>query len=201
MRVRAAILALSLCLLGCTAEPQTQSAAAISGTNSAQCMKDTDCKGDRICDKGTCKNPQVDAPSIETTDTSAAVTTARLKDQDSSARMPPSAVGSDATCEDGTNDIPALGSSYNDGIYLCREPIESYWNDWYASRAGQDKLLVQSEGKTSGFSGNLIFNCSTGASSWDNASDFDEPLATERDIAAVVPLQVVTKAMQHFCKG
>ncbi len=42
-------------LLACAATPQDTTAAP---TPAAACAKDTDCKGDRICEKGTCVSPE-----------------------------------------------------------------------------------------------------------------------------------------------
>jgi hypothetical protein len=108
-----------------------------------------------------------------------------------------------STCVQGTDGAPAFGSDYEDGIYLCREPVESYWNDWYAvlPSSGQTELQIKSEGKTSGFSGNLTIDCESGQTSWSDASNFDEPLGSENEISDLVPSQVMVYAKRQACKA
>lgn len=55
---KAGILFTALVLLaGCKEESDATSDMNLPVVNTAQCSKDTDCKGDRICDKGVCANP------------------------------------------------------------------------------------------------------------------------------------------------
>lgn len=58
-----AFLALGMGMTGCERQ---QADEGISGLASAslQCHKDTDCKGDRICESGTCENPVSIGPAI-----------------------------------------------------------------------------------------------------------------------------------------
>jgi hypothetical protein len=106
-------------------------------------------------------------------------------------------------CEEGTNGVPALGSDYEDGVYLCREPAETYWNDWYVvlPTPGQTGFQIKSQGKTSSFSGNLTIDCESGQTSWADASNFDEPLGSEQEVFELVPSQVVANAKRQFCKA
>lgn len=198
MRAAASIFALSLCISSCGNDSKTSDSKAISDTAVlAQCMKDTDCKGDRICDKGICVAPTNHA-LIETV-----ATEPQDETQKNSLPVSFAQLGSDALCEEGKNGIPSLGSSYQGGFYICREPVEIYWNEWYASLEGseQNKLHVQSEGKTSAFSGTLTINCKKGKVSWADATDSEMPLATDQDIAEVVPSQVILNATKYFCKS
>ena len=56
-----ALFVLSAVLTACSDEaPQTTT----GQTQVLQCGKDTDCKGDRICDAGVCKNPNVQASVV-----------------------------------------------------------------------------------------------------------------------------------------
>jgi hypothetical protein len=198
MQVKFMALALGVAICGCTggskapSEPMADAAAPTT-----QCMKDTDCKGDRICDKGSCTSPTANVSPLVAQTIPASKNAAA---QSVETQALDAAVGSGADCAEGTEGIPTFGSSYNGGIYLCREPVDAYWNDWYALQTFKDTLHVQSEGKTSAFSGHLTIVCSTGAYFWSNASDMDQPLAPE-DIASVVPTQVVAKAKQYLCKS
>jgi hypothetical protein len=61
--IHAALAITMLATLGlvwaCVVEEHRPSAAAPAptATTAAECVKDTDCKGDRICDKGQCTSP------------------------------------------------------------------------------------------------------------------------------------------------
>jgi len=60
---------------------------------------------------------------------------------------------------------PEIGSINEDGrIFLFREPVEIYWNDWTGValnkvRYGQADVYVKSEAKTGSFDGVLGINC------------------------------------------
>lgn len=114
----------------------------------------------------------------------------------------PNASNASPTCEQGINGAPILGSKYQDGIYLCREPVEMYWNDWYAIQLASrdDKFEIRSDGKTSSFSGTLTIDCASGQTSWMNARNFDEPIGTDQEISDIVPAQVLVNAKLQACK-
>lgn len=115
----------------------------------------------------------------------------------------PSVSNGSLTCEQGINGAPALGSKHQDGVYLCREPVEMYWNDWYAIQpASPDGTLeIKSDGKTSAFSGTLAIDCASDRTSWINARNFDEPIGTDQEISDVVPAQVIVNAKRQACKA
>lgn len=156
---------------------------------------------------GACSSSnQPSATNGQSASTSSAVPTQTPRSPSSPSTRSSSAassiMGTGAICEAGSNGIPALGATYQDGIYLCREHTEEgYWNDWYASRRNSQQLHVESDGKTSEFEGNLTINCSTGMYSWADATNFDNPLASDKDIAGVVPQQVVADAIHYVCGG
>lgn len=52
------IFALILTIAGCNKSEEGPNANTVPSPKLAQCAKDTDCKGDRICEKGACTNPQ-----------------------------------------------------------------------------------------------------------------------------------------------
>ena len=55
--IRALICILAVGLSACNKPESSQSPSSSTMASPAQCMKDTDCKGDRICEKGTCSTP------------------------------------------------------------------------------------------------------------------------------------------------
>lgn len=63
MKLLLALSLTALALAGCdkAAEPSSPPQA---GAAPAQCLKDTDCKGDRICDDGKCTSPQAASPLV-----------------------------------------------------------------------------------------------------------------------------------------
>ena len=59
------VLALAVTATGC--DKQSSSPISVGTTGqSLQCHKDTDCKGDRICENGSCTNPAVTSPLLPT---------------------------------------------------------------------------------------------------------------------------------------
>jgi hypothetical protein len=148
-------------------------------------MKDTDCKADRICETGICTAPKSNVAPPENTISSPAKQEIKLSSDS----------GTDSECEEGRKGIPAYGSAFNNGIYLCREPVEIYWNDWYALNAVKNTLEIQGEGKTASFSGRISVNCNTGTHTWSEIEN------TSNDIAQTVPLKVIYLARQYICKN
>ncbi len=164
--------------------------------STTQCMKDTDCKGDRICEVGVCTSPQSNSTHTVSKN-SHAIETKKGEVQETNS---PLDSGTNSQCEEGINGAPAFGSSFNGGAYLCREKVETYWNDWYALNATQNTLDVHGEGKTTEFKGHLTINCDTGKHNWSKATDMDQQLTSNTDIAEIVPLDVIKKAKRHICK-
>ncbi|WP_255263390.1 hypothetical protein [Pseudomonas aegrilactucae] len=54
MKLFYALAIAALALVGCDKQPESST----TGSATAQCHKDTDCKGDRICEAGVCTSPQ-----------------------------------------------------------------------------------------------------------------------------------------------
>jgi hypothetical protein len=190
MRFTALAISLLILVSACKQSADDTSSAAIT-PSTAMCAKDTDCKGDRICDSGVCKQPNVLGSSEPKSHASAKV----------SVTIPTPAVadpGSDAECVAGKNDALEVGAAYNDGLYLCREPIDGgYWNDWYmvpAPSAGAT-FQVKSDGKAGAFEGKLKIDCLSGQVKWSNAINFDAPVDTD------VPSLVVTNAKKIACRA
>jgi hypothetical protein len=105
---------------------------------------------------------------------------------------------------------PKTGDSVDGGIFLYREPVESYWNDWVAHPLqGKDKirtlkqahLTVIGEGKTATFTGNLSINCENGKHYWKSAESGSESLTRAEAADEIVPKTVIQRAVKLFCKN
>lgn len=106
-------------------------------------------------------------------------------------------------------DQPKIGSSVDGGVFLYREPVEIYWNDWIAfplmantsiPTSGQARVTVIGEGKTATFVGNLSINCENGKHYWESAGSGSEFLTGEQEVKKIVPHSVVLNAVKLFCK-
>ena len=111
--------------------------------------------------------------------------------------------------EDDMYATPKLGTPTNGGIFLHREPIEMYWDDWIAyplmdkkllPSTDQVYLLIKSEGKMTAFLGVLSINCNNGKYFWDGTPSNGAEALNESNIKEVVPQQVITNAITLFCK-
>lgn len=100
-----------------------------------------------------------------------------------------------------------VGQPYNGGVFLYEEPVEIYWNDWWAhplkSRAdvkeyGQAEPTITGEGKTVDFVGLLSINCENGKHTWRGTQNFDRTLG-EQETDEIVPPQVIKNAHKLFC--
>lgn len=103
---------------------------------------------------------------------------------------------------------PRTGASVEGGIFLYREAVEAYWNDWIgfpimtksASETHQARATVVGEGKTATFIGNLSINCENGMHYWESAGSGSEFLSNERQAEEIVPHTVIKNAIKLFCK-
>ena len=101
---------------------------------------------------------------------------------------------------------PELGAPHEGGLFLFREPVEIYWNDWVAYPQGdraatraQPQVTIKSEGKTSSFDGVLTINCATGKFDWKEVKNFSVAVPREADVRKIVPVEVVKNATRLFC--
>lgn len=101
---------------------------------------------------------------------------------------------------------PAFGTRHNDGLFLYREPVEAFWNDWVAHPPpprlqGQDQvqLRIVGEGRTKSFDGMLTLNCSSEALGWIGARNFGELIRSSGVTKAMVPQEVIAGARRLFC--
>ena len=104
---------------------------------------------------------------------------------------------------------PKLGAPVDGGVFLYREPVEMYWNDWIAfplmaktsiPTSGQARATVIGEGKTATFIGNLSINCENGKHYWESAASGSEFLAGEEQAEEIVPKSVARNAVKLLCK-
>ncbi len=111
--------------------------------------------------------------------------------------------------EDDIRTSPKLGTANDGGLYLYREPIEMYWNDWIAyplldskrlPSHDQVEALIKAEGKTAGFYGVLSINCNNGKYYWEGTPSNFQDVLSEASIKSVVPQQVIDNAISLFCK-
>lgn len=104
---------------------------------------------------------------------------------------------------------PTVGASVDGGVFLYREPVEMYWNDWTAfplmarksiPTSGQARATVIGEGKTTTFIGNISINCENGRHFWESAGSASEFLTSEQQAEVIVPPTVVRNAVKLLCK-
>ncbi|SDY33903.1 hypothetical protein SAMN05421644_15116 [Allochromatium warmingii] len=104
---------------------------------------------------------------------------------------------------------PKIGASINGGIFLYRDSIEMYWNDWLAfplmnkadiPTSSQARATIIGEGKTAAFIGNISINCENGQHFWESAGNGSEFLASEREAEEIVPVQAIKNSVKLFCK-
>lgn len=107
--------------------------------------------------------------------------------------------------------VPAIVSAQNtapqvnrDGtVWLFNEVVEIYGNRWsgefYGRSAEGVSVHVTAEGRTVGFAGEYIVDCSSDRGFWVRAANFGSVLA-QSEIPQIVPPQVVINARLAFCE-
>ena len=103
---------------------------------------------------------------------------------------------------------PTVGASIEGGLFLYREPVEIFWNDWIgfpimktsAERTHQARMTVVGEGKTGEFIGNLSINCENGMHLWESAGKDLEFFSNEEQADQIVPRMVISNAVRLLCK-
>ena len=114
-----------------------------------------------------------------------------------SSKSPSGAVGTNEECVTGQDGAADLGSSYDNGMYLCREIIDGpYYNEWYAvvEKGRSSTYRVIADGKVM-FEGLLTINCSGESTSWAKVEDFDT------DAVDLVPAAAVDNVLQIACRS
>ena len=110
--------------------------------------------------------------------------------------------GSSAECIEDQDGAPSFGSLQDDGrVFLCREPVEIYWNDWYGSKVdgNSNSVKIVGEGKTSMFEGELRVDCNTNSAYWASASTGFGENPSEEDIREAIPERVISNARRYVC--
>lgn len=105
--------------------------------------------------------------------------------------------GSDAACIVGSNGAAALGSAYNDGVYLCREAIDApYYNEWYA--VAVDGAIatyrIVADGKVP-FEGRLSVRCEDESGIWSKVEGYEDS-----DPETTVPSAAIDNLLQIECR-
>lgn len=105
--------------------------------------------------------------------------------------------------------LPRVGAAAPNGepgLFLFREPVEGFRNDWRGVRVnghetGQADVFISGEGKTAIFVGVLSINCENGKSFWLTANDqyYSSPQQELEKETAVVPGKVINNAVKVFC--
>lgn len=106
--------------------------------------------------------------------------------------------------------IPAIGhaqqanlEAYRDGSFSYREPVEIYWNDWggaFFARSAEGQMVeIRAEGKTVGFNGIYVIDCSSDYSWFSSAKNWDRAL-NQNEVAQIVPFEVTSGARITFCE-
>ena len=107
------------------------------------------------------------------------------------------------------DNTPKVGSAKNGGIFLYRESVEIYWNDWVSyplmdrrnlPSDDQVELLIKGEGKTALFYGVLSINCNNGKYYWEGIPSNNGDALNESNINTIVPSQAIDNAIKLFCK-
>ncbi len=108
------------------------------------------------------------------------------------------------------DEAPSIGQKIKGGVFVYREYVERYWNDWIAyllmdknllEKVGQAHLTLIGEGKTVAFVGNISINCENGKFLWESGSDDSIMFSNEKEINSVVPTQVIKNTTQLFCNA
>ena len=103
---------------------------------------------------------------------------------------------------------PKLGDMVDGGVFLYREDVEIFWNDWIAyplsDRSNlptpyQLKMTIVGEGKTVGFIGNISINCENGRYFWRSAVNWDTYITDEEILAETIPEEVILGSISLLC--
>ena len=107
------------------------------------------------------------------------------------------------------DNTPRVDSDSNGGIFLYRESVEMYWDDWVSyplmdrrnlPSNDQVESLIKGEGKTALFYGVLSINCNNAKHYWEGIPSDGGDALNDSNINNVVPNQVINNAITLFCK-
>ena len=102
---------------------------------------------------------------------------------------------------------PQVGMITSDGhVFLYREPVEGFWNDWAGMRVNnpeskQANVYIEGSGKTANFHGVVSISCPRGYGHFWYTGAFGGGLqpATKAELKELVPKDVVVQARRFFC--
>lgn len=91
----------------------------------------------------------------------------------------------------------------DESVYLYREPVELYWNDWAGKNLSEGKAYITGTGKTVSFEGIIKLNCArTSGHTWLTATNGRSSKAmTEAELEKTVPVEVIAAAFGAFCSA
>ena len=104
---------------------------------------------------------------------------------------------------------PQIGSPVDGGVFVYREPVEKYFNDWIVyplmdkrnlPSTYEIRLTIIGDGKTISFIGNVDIDCGSGRAYWLSGNNFYEILVSQTYIQSVVPVPVIKNSIRLFCK-
>ncbi|MDP2071684.1 hypothetical protein [Methylotenera sp.] len=105
---------------------------------------------------------------------------------------------------------PKIGATVDGGIFLYRQSVENYWDDWIAyplmaktkvPTSSQARATVTGEGKLNSFIGNLSINCENGKHFWESSAIGSEIFTTDNQADKIVPSPVIKNAIKLLCKA
>ena len=103
---------------------------------------------------------------------------------------------------------PKLGDMVDGGVFLYREDVEIFWNDWIAypltdrsnlPTPSQLNMTIIGEGKTVDFIGNVSINCNNGRYFWRSAVNWDTYITDEEILAETIPEEVILGSISLLC--
>ena len=104
---------------------------------------------------------------------------------------------------------PKLGDMVDGGVFLYREDVEIFWNDWIAypltersnlPTPSQLNMTIIGEGKTVDFIGNVSINCNNGRYFWRSAVNWKTYVTEEEVLAETVPEEVILRSISLLCR-
>lgn len=103
---------------------------------------------------------------------------------------------------------PKLGDMVDGGVFLYREDVEIFWNDWIAypltersnlPTPSQLNMTIIGEGKTVDFIGNVSINCNNGRYFWRSAVNWKTYVTDEEILAETIPEEVILGSISLLC--
>lgn len=86
------------------------------------------------------------------------------------------------------SNVSKPGERQEDGsIYLYREPVEAWWNDWVGKELSRGKVHISGAGKTAMFEGIIQLNCQNASGyTWLAAANYNNRAMAEEELTGVL---------------